>query len=126
MDMDGLKLVNDEYGHEAGDNALRRVGTAIRGGLRGPDLGARIGGDEFGVLAPNTNVAAAVVFGERLRAAVAEGKESAVHPGTTVSIGIASFDPTNRETATEVSLMREADAALYRAKRAGGNRVTSS
>jgi diguanylate cyclase (GGDEF)-like protein len=126
MDMDGLKLVNDEYGHEAGDNALRRVGTAIRGGLRGADLGARIGGDEFGILAPNTNAAAAGVFGERLRAAVAEGKGSAVHPGTTVSIGIASFNPTNRETATDVSLMREADAALYRAKRAGGNRVTSS
>jgi diguanylate cyclase (GGDEF)-like protein len=126
MDMDDLKHLNDEYGHEAGDQALRRVGTAIRGGLREADLGARIGGDEFGVLAPNTNEAAAVVFGERLRASVAEGNRSAVQPGTTVSIGIASFAPTNRATTTEISLMRAADAALYRAKRDGGNRVTTS
>jgi diguanylate cyclase (GGDEF)-like protein len=126
MDMDDLKRLNDEHGHEAGDKALRRVGTAIRDGLREADLGARIGGDEFGVLAPNTNEAAAVVFGERLRASVAEGNRSALQPGTTVSIGIASFAPTNRATTTEVSLMRAADAALYRAKREGGNRVTTS
>jgi diguanylate cyclase (GGDEF)-like protein len=126
IDMDSLKRVNDEHGHETGDQVLQRVGAAIRGGLREADLGARIGGDEFAVLAPNTNQAAAVVLGERLRAAVAEGNWSAVQPGTTVSIGIASFDATNREAATKVSLMRAADAALYRAKREGGNRVTRS
>jgi two-component system chemotaxis family response regulator WspR len=84
-----------------------------------------VGGDEFTILAPNTDEAAATVFGERLRALVREGNAGAAQRGTTVSIGIASVGSWDRDT-SELSLMRTADAALYRAKRDGGNRVAGS
>ena len=71
MDLDGLKRVNDQFGHEAGDAALRSVAAAMRSGLREIDLGAQIGGDEFAVLAPQTDAEAAIVLAERLRALVA-------------------------------------------------------
>jgi diguanylate cyclase (GGDEF)-like protein len=122
LDLDGLKRINDEYGHQAGDEALRRVAWAIRDGLREADLGARVGGDEFAILAPNTDEAAALVFGERLRRLVSDGNAGAAQRGTTISIGIASVGPWDRQTG-ELSLMRAADAALYRAKHEGGNRV---
>jgi diguanylate cyclase (GGDEF)-like protein len=122
-DLDGLKRVNDEYGHEAGDDALRRVATAIRTGLREADVGARVGGDEFVVVGPNTDESAAIVFAERLRALVAQGNANAIQRGTTVSIGIASFVPSDGDGSCEFALMRAADAALYRAKRDGGNSV---
>jgi diguanylate cyclase (GGDEF)-like protein len=120
-DVDGLKRVNDEYGHEAGDEALRRVAAAIRNGLREADLGARVGGDEFAVVGPNTNEPAAIILAERLRALVARGTASTTQRGTTVSIGIASLVPSDRDASTELALMRAADAALYQAKRDGGN-----
>jgi diguanylate cyclase (GGDEF)-like protein len=123
IDLDGLKGINDRYGHESGDEALRRVAAAIRHGLREADLGARVGGDEFTVLAPNTNDAAALSLGERLRALVIEGSGSAMPRATSVSIGIATLVPAGRQTSDEVSLMRGADEALYRAKHEGGNRV---
>jgi diguanylate cyclase (GGDEF)-like protein len=123
VDLDGLKRINDEYGHDAGDKALCRVAAAVRAGLREADLAARIGGDEFAVLAPNTNETAAIVLGERLRALVADGNPSGVELGTSVSIGIASFVPSHRDAVSERSLMRAADMALYRAKREGGNRA---
>lgn len=126
VDLDDLKQLNDAFGHEAGDEALRRVATAIRHGLREADLGARIGGDEFTVLAPNTNEAAAVALGERLRTLVVEGHPLAIERGTSVSIGVASFTPSDRETASDLALMRTADGALYRAKREGGNRVVAA
>jgi diguanylate cyclase (GGDEF)-like protein len=125
LDLDDLKRVNDARGHEAGDKALLSVAAAIRSGLREADLGARLGGDEFGLLAPNTNQPAALVLGERLRALVAGGDGAASRPDTTVSIGIVSFGASDRETATERSLLRAADAALYQAKREGGNRVAA-
>lgn len=118
-DLDGLKRVNDEYGHEAGNDALRRVATAIRSGLREADVGARVGGDEFVVVGPNTDESAAIVLAERLRALVARG--NAIQRGTTVSIGIASFVPSDEDGVSELALMRAADAALYQAKRDGGN-----
>jgi diguanylate cyclase (GGDEF)-like protein len=126
VDLDGLKRVNDKYGHEAGDDALRRVAAAIRNGLREADLGARVGGDEFAVVGPNTNEAAAIVLAERLRALVAQGNANTAQRGTTVSIGIASFVPSDRDVSSELALTRAADAALYRAKRDGGNRVTAA
>ncbi len=123
VDLDGLKRVNDDYGHEAGDAALRSVAAAIRRGLREIDLGARLGGDEFGVLAPRTNEESAVVLAERLRALVARGVNGPTGRGTTISIGIASLVPSRDERPTPVSLMTAADEALYLAKREGGDRV---
>lgn len=126
MDLDGLKRVNDQSGHQAGDAALRSVAAAIRRGLREIDLGARIGGDEFAVLAPRTNEAAAMVLAERLRSSVAKGVDTPSGRGITISIGIASVLAATHAQRTPVSLMAAADAALYLAKRSGGNLVKAS
>lgn len=123
VDLDGLKRVNDQYGHEAGDAALRSVAAAIRSGLREIDLGARLGGDEFGVLAPRTNEESVRVLAERLRALVAKGVNGPTGRGTTISIGIASLVPSRDERPTPASLMAAADEALYLGKREGGDRV---
>lgn len=123
VDLDGLKRVNDQYGHEAGNAALQSVAAAIRSGLREIDLGARLGGDEFGVLAPRTNEESALVLAERLRARVAKGFSGPTGRRTTISIGIASLVPSRDERPTPASLMAAADEALYRAKREGGDRV---
>jgi diguanylate cyclase (GGDEF)-like protein len=123
VDLDGLKRVNDQQGHQAGDTALHRVAVAMREGLRQPDLSARIGGDEFAVIAPNTGESAAVVLAERLRTLVARNKIGAPGFGITVSIGIASLVPPAGGRSSVRRLMRVADAALYQAKHAGGNTV---
>jgi len=125
MDLDGLKRVNDQFGHEAGNAALRSVAEAIGSGLREIDLGARIGGDEFAVLAPRTDAKAAFSLAERLRALVAEAGNGRGSRRTTISIGIASVSPSTHALPTAASLMAAADAALYAAKRAGGNRVSA-
>jgi len=125
MDLDGLKRINDQFGHEAGDAALRSVSAAMRSGLREIDLGARIGGDEFAVLAPQTGAEAAVILAERLRALVATAGNGRGGRPTTISIGIASVSPSMHALPTVASLMAAADAALYAAKRAGGNRVSA-
>jgi len=125
MDLDGLKRVNDQFGHEAGDAALRSVAGAIARGLREIDLGARIGGDEFAVLAPRTDAKAAGALAERLRALVAQGGDDRPGRGSTISIGIASVSSSTDAPPTAASLMAAADRALYAAKRAGGNRVSA-
>jgi diguanylate cyclase (GGDEF)-like protein len=125
VDLDSLKRVNDQYGHVTGDAALRSVAAAIRSGLREIDLGARLGGDECGVLVPRTNEESAVVLAERLRALVAKGVNGPTGRGTTISILIASLVPSRDERPTSVSLMTTADEALYLAKREGGDRVAA-
>lgn len=125
LDLDGMKRVNDQFGHEAGDAALRSVAAAIRSGLREIDLGARIGGDEFAVLAPQTDAKSAVALAERLRALVAKSVDGSAGRSTTVSIGIVSVASSTDEPPTPASLMATADTALYAAKRAGGNRVSA-
>lgn len=119
MDLDGLKAINDRYGHRAGDLALQRVAAGIRSGSRLTDLGARWGGDEFALLAPNTDSEAARSLAERVRVFVAEraGGESG-----SVSVGVITFDPRAPLSSPE-SLLKAADEALYEAKRAGRNRV---
>ncbi len=123
VDLDGLKQINDRYGHRAGDAALRRVAHAIRAELRRTDTGARWGGDEFAILAPNTPAPAASALAERIRALVARQD---VPWRLTASIGLASVDATQADQAIDPgTLMQMADAALYEAKRHGGNRVAS-
>jgi diguanylate cyclase (GGDEF)-like protein len=121
VDLDGLKHVNDQHGHQAGDDALQRVAAAIGEGLRETDVGARVGGDEFAVIGPNSPRSAAVVLAERLRALVARDKGGVTAGRITVSIGIACFMPSESDVSSELALMRAADAALYQAKHAGGN-----
>jgi diguanylate cyclase (GGDEF)-like protein len=124
IDLDGLKAINDARGHAAGDGAIRRVAEAISLTLREPDFGARWGGDEFAVVMPNTNAAAAYRSAERLRMHVANSSHDA-DDRIAISVGIATFDPTLNATAgaSVEQLSKSADAALYEAKRAGRNRV---
>jgi diguanylate cyclase (GGDEF)-like protein len=121
IDIDGLKRINDERGHSAGDQILRRVSEAVRASLRGPDCGARWGGDEFAVLAPNTPTAAAHSLAKRLLEQMT--RQVGTDRPAPASIGVATFDPARKASLTPELLMREADAALYRAKTSGRHQV---
>jgi len=119
VDIDNFKDVNDTYGHEAGDEALRRVANVIQSGTRGIDTGARIGGDEFAVILPETSLERGLEVAERLRASIA-ALDAEPAAGVTASLGVAEF-PSCARTGDE--LRAAADAALYEAKRAGRNRT---
>ena len=115
LDIDNFKLVNDTYGHDAGDEAIRRLSLTLQAGTRGIDLAARIGGEEFAVILPETDFEGGVDVAERLRIAVREMEIPNVGQ-ITASFGVAEF-PLSAATGRE--LMAVADAALYEAKRAG-------
>ena len=118
VDLDGFKAVNDVDGHAAGDTMLRSVGAALGGAVRETDTVARLGGDEFAVLADISVTFSAEELAERLRQAVAGvGSRS----GVTASVGVAEVQPGDDVE----DLMHRADAAMYRSKSAGGNRITS-
>jgi len=121
VDLDGLKRINDRYGHRAGDDAIRGLAEVIRSELRESDVGARWGGDEFAVLAPSTSRVAASALAERLRASI---PERSARLRLSISVGVATFEPkTDGDVVDSATLMRAADAALYEAKRSGRNRV---
>jgi diguanylate cyclase (GGDEF)-like protein len=121
IDLDRLKEINDIYGHFAGQTALRGVAAAIRAELRASDVGARWGGDEFAVVAPNTASGAAWAMAERIRTAIVK---AATRWPLTASIGITTLGGVDIGSDVDVeTLMRSADAALYQAKRQGRNRV---
>jgi len=125
-DLDHFKRINDEHGHAAGDRVLRAVADVLGNGVRGPDTVARLGGEEFGILLPETDDQEAAAAAERLRRAVAE-LEIADLPGLEVrlSLGVASVgDAAPRPEAAD-DLLAAADRALYRAKDQGRNRVCS-
>jgi diguanylate cyclase (GGDEF)-like protein/PAS domain S-box-containing protein len=117
IDVDNLKVVNDGHGHEAGDAALRAIGTALRMGVRDGDVVARNGGDEFAALLPDTDLDEAVRVGERLRS-VMHGI-ALPHGEARISIGCAA-GPAGADAQTVFSA---ADEALYRAKRKGRDRL---
>ena len=123
LDVDGLKSINDRHGHRAGSQALRDVATVIRAQLRATDTGARWGGDEFTIIAPNTKRDEAVACAERIRNSIA------AHTGEwsmTASIGIATLDSDDsRMRGDEHTLLHDADAAMYEAKRRGKNTVVA-
>jgi diguanylate cyclase (GGDEF)-like protein len=123
IDIDGLKAVNDRLGHQQGDNLIRRVAGVLRERVRATDIVARLSGDEFAVLMPQTDVEGAVALGEDLRAQVAEG--FAVDPdlaGASISVGISMFG-TEEDGGAEAVLVA-ADEAMYRSKQEGRNRIT--
>jgi diguanylate cyclase (GGDEF)-like protein len=124
MDLDGLKSVNDRFGHYMGDRVLRSVGHVIRTGVRRIDTAARYGGDEFVVLLPETDPTGAFVVAEKIRQGVAElsveGTGNQVK--TSLSIGAVGY-PDDGRTADE--LMISADRAMYDSKRQGKNRVVT-
>ena len=122
-DLDRFKRVNDVHGHAAGDDVLRRVADAIRGAKRGFDRAARIGGEEFAILAPDSDEHGAYMLAERIRAAVHEAFADQGDGQLTISFGI-STHPLHGQSAD--GLLRTADQALYAAKRLGRNRSVIS
>jgi diguanylate cyclase (GGDEF)-like protein len=123
LDVDHFKRFNDTHGHQAGDEALRRVATALAASVRVSDVVCRYGGEEFLVFLPDCNMDEATAKAEKIRAAVAGISMTMgerVIPGVTISIGLAMFPA---QASTRAQLIQSADAALYRAKGAGRNRV---
>ncbi|MCB8879568.1 GGDEF domain-containing protein [Acidisoma cellulosilytica] len=122
FDLDHFKALNDQYGHRIGDEVLAEVADRCRKALRSSDHIARLGGEEFGVLLPNSSPAFAARIAERLRRSVAATPASArvrdVH--VTISIGVASASVAEVDIDT---LMSRADRALYAAKRGGRNQI---
>ncbi|MUM77264.1 PAS domain S-box protein [Pseudodesulfovibrio sp. F-1] len=124
MDIDHFKRVNDTHGHDVGDEVLRELAHISRVTLREPDVLGRLGGEEFGVLLPETDAAAALEVAERLRRAIEDASmvTAAGEMRITVSIGAAASDADADSVAT---LLKRADVALYAAKEAGRNRVVA-
>jgi diguanylate cyclase (GGDEF)-like protein len=124
IDIDHFKHINDTYGHAAGDAVLRKAAEALRNSARRQDSVCRIGGEEFLVICPNTDLQAAMQSAERLRTTLS-GRPIAVGPTEkciTASIGVAVREPA---TADIDALVSAADQALYAAKEAGRNRTCS-
>lgn len=124
IDLDGFKSINDSHGHDVGDMVLRQVADALRGAVRGQDVICRTGGDEFLVICPETELAAARICAERLRVAV---NKLAIETGgpllaLTISVGVAVRD---ESMADLDALIKSADRSAYLAKREGRNRVAS-
>lgn len=123
IDVDHFKHINDTLGHPAGDEVLRHITRLLAGRLRNGDMLGRYGGEEFCVIAPDTDADGALTLAESLREIISFATLSAGHAGltVTVSVGVA-YCPAN--AARELNdLLVEADAALYAAKKAGRNRV---
>lgn len=118
-DLDRFKSINDEFGHKTGDKVLQGFGAVVKSQMRAYALAARFGGDEFVLLLPGTTVKGAVTLAKRIRKKVAELTVPGCPRQIAVSMGIASFGP--GETGEE--LVARADAALYRAKEKGRNRI---
>jgi diguanylate cyclase (GGDEF)-like protein/PAS domain S-box-containing protein len=121
-DIDRFKQVNDQYGHPVGDLVLCEVGKAIERAARGTDFVARTGGEEFGMLFPDTPIEMARLVAERIRAAVAAASVTTPDGATirvTISIGLAALAPGGAPE----DAVAGADAALYQAKDRGRNRV---
>jgi diguanylate cyclase (GGDEF)-like protein len=121
VDLDRFKAINDQHGHAAGDRVLAELARAFLAKLRKVDVLARIGGDEFAVLLPGVDARRARWIGERLCKAAHEVQTPEGEP-MTVSVGVASTTSVRIRSPQE--LVETADAALYRAKRAGRNSVT--
>jgi diguanylate cyclase (GGDEF)-like protein len=117
FDIDHFKQFNDTYGHPAGDELLRQVAQVLRESARAYDVAARYGGEEFALLLPNTALEQAVQVAERLRQQIRAIENP--HAPVSASFGVATY----RRGTPPATLVYEADAALYRAKRGGRDRV---
>jgi diguanylate cyclase (GGDEF)-like protein len=122
MDLDGLKTINDRFGHIEGDVVLKKLGRILKQNTRASDTAARWGGDEFVLLAPDTDSKGAYIIGERIRTQTEQcrPKISGEELSFSISVGIASY-PVHPSRVTE--LIKRADEAMYNAKGLGKNRV---
>jgi diguanylate cyclase (GGDEF)-like protein len=127
LDLDGFKPINDRYGHAEGDRVLAEVAAKLRTLTRDVDQLARYGGDEMAVILPQTDLEGAQLLAERIRAGVASLRlllaDGAVPLTLTASVGVAALPETAGDRR---ALLLAADAALYRAKHDGGNRVVEA
>jgi diguanylate cyclase (GGDEF)-like protein len=123
LDLDRLKQTNDTLGHEGGDLLLRAVADTLTGLVRESDVVGRLGGDEFGVLLLGASAANSVAKAYDLRVAIADARieTQAGSAWSSVSIGVAAVQATDGLDSSEI--LSRADVAMYRAKRAGGDRV---
>ncbi len=119
IDIDNFKNLNDNFGHDAGDDAIRRLSKVLREGTRGIDLAARIGGEEFAVLLVETSKEGGSEVAERLRAAI-KSLEIPQAGHITASFGVAECP---RDAQTAADILKAADVALYEAKRNGRDQV---
>lgn len=119
LDLDDFKSVNDAYGHQEGDKALAAVAATARRVLRKEDLLARLGGDEFAVILEGQSLEAAISTANRLTASVKKNVKVNSERALTISIGLTAM----HEKTAATKAMAEADAAMYEAKRRGGNRA---
>jgi len=126
LDVDCFKAFNDRYGHLAGDDCLRRVASVLSRGIPSPDsLAARYGGEEFACILPGIGADAALAIAEKLRQDIEDlgiaHAAARIGQVVTASFGVTTADSSRRQTSQ--TLLHAVDTALYRAKRAGGNRV---
>lgn len=125
IDVDAFKSFNDKFGHVAGDRALSAVAHSLQSQFRPRDLLVRFGGDEFAVLLPGVGLDAAISIADRVRTAVSGDTESSddslIQIPVNISMGVAEMEPHG----SFESMLKEADAALYRAKRSGRNAVSA-
>ena len=125
LDLDHFKSINDNYGHSTGDAVLKHFADIVRGQQRKIDIVGRVGGEEFAIILPDTEIREASVFAERLRKSLADEplpQEGAMIE-VTVSIGVASLSCASK---SPDSVLSEADRALYVAKESGRNQVALS
>jgi diguanylate cyclase (GGDEF)-like protein/PAS domain S-box-containing protein len=122
LDLDRFKVVNDQFGHAAGDRLLREVGPVMGRVVRGCDVLARIGGDEFGLLLSNCAIDDARNVADKVRAAVEDYRIE--HAGASLGIGVCiGLAPINARTVSAAAVIAAADAACYKAKAAGRNAI---
>jgi diguanylate cyclase (GGDEF)-like protein len=114
-DLDGFKAVNDAYGHDAGDRLLQEVARSLAARLRGNDIVARFGGDEFIVILPDANLEEAAVVAKRLQAAAAAADDGKARLSLTIGIGLAPEHGADLE-----AVVKTVDAAMYQGKLVGG------
>lgn len=124
LDLDRFKDFNDRFGHLVGDRLLIAMGERLSESVRATDLAVRFGGEEFVLLLPEISRDEAIRCCERIREAVGHMRVSGAEGGTTVSIGLAVHEPGSGPTPSAGALLRVADAALYRAKAQGRDRVS--
>ena len=121
VDLDHFKRVNDQYGHQAGDEVLRSIGRTLRAAVRDTDLVCRYGGEEFGIICPGTAGPALRAVAERVRKAIEAMAVPTAKGDVRVTASLGGCVLAGQAAAA--TLVSRADSALYEAKRAGRNRL---